>query len=228
MIHGKSVLGVIAARGGSKGVPRKNVRIVNGKPLIAWTIEAGKSSKYIDRLVLSSDDAEIIAVSTSFGCEAPFVRAAELASDASGSIEVVLDAVARCPGYDWVVLLQPTSPLRVASDIDGTLEKAFSQKAPAGVTICPAEESPYWMVSIDSSGELMPLIPASPVVRRQDLPKAYLLNGAVYAADCAWLETQRSFIGKGTIGYEMPLDRSADIDTEQDLENLRLIGACVL
>lgn len=225
MIRGKSVLGVIAARGGSKGVPRKNVRMVNGKPLIAWTIEAGKASKYIDRLVLSSDDAEIISVSAGLGCETPFVRAPELASDTAGSVDVVLDAVARCPGYDWVVLLQPTSPLRLASDIDGTLEKAFVQGAPAGVTICPAEDSPYWMFSLDSTDALMPLISAPPVARRQDLPRVYLLNGAVYAADCAWLEKQRSFVGPGTIGYEMPCDRSADIDTEHDLENLRFIGA---
>jgi N-acylneuraminate cytidylyltransferase len=225
MIHGKSVLGVIAARGGSKEIPRKNVRMVSGKPLMAWTIAAAKASRYIDRLILSSDDPEIIAVAAEHGCEAPFVRSPALATDEAKSIDVVLDAVARCPQFDWVVLLQPTSPLRLPDDIDGTLERAFALGAPAGVTVCLAKESPYWMFSLDADGALVPLIHTPAIGRRQDLPKAYLLNGAVYAADCAWLVRQRTFIGPETIGYEMPLIRSADIDTEQDLENLRFTGA---
>ncbi len=127
MIDEKKILAVIPARGGSKGVPRKNIRDLAGKPLIAWTIEAAKKSKYIDRLILSSEDPEIIAVAKSYGCEVPFVRKIELAQDDTPGIEVVLDAVQRCLGYTHVLLLQPTSPFRTHKHIDDLIEK-FNQK----------------------------------------------------------------------------------------------------
>ena len=113
---------IIPARGGSKGVPRKNIRELAGKPLIAWTIEAAKKSKYIDRLILSSEDPEIIEVAKAFDCEVPFVRPFELAQDDTPGIEVVLDAVKRCPGYTHVLLLQPTSPFRTHKHIDAFIE----------------------------------------------------------------------------------------------------------
>jgi CMP-N,N'-diacetyllegionaminic acid synthase len=108
MIKEGRVLGLIPARGGSKGVLRKNIREVGGKPLIAWTIEAAQASKIIDRVVLSSEDLEIISIGQKYGCDAPFVREPQLAEDSTPSIDVVLDALNRCPGYEWVVLLQPT------------------------------------------------------------------------------------------------------------------------
>ena len=103
MINGDRVLGVIPARGGSKGVPGKNIRCVGGKPLIAWTIEAGQASKIIDRVVLSSDDLEIISVAQKHNCDVPFVREPQLAEDTTPTIDVVLDALNRCPDYEWVV-----------------------------------------------------------------------------------------------------------------------------
>ena len=148
MIEGLSVLGLITARGGSKGVPGKNILPIGGKPLIAWTIDAARGSRYIDRLVLSSDDAAIIDVARRHGCEAPFVRDAELASDTASSIDVVVDAIKRLPGHDIVVLLQPTSPLRTAVDIDATLDRMLRSQAPACVTLRPATEHPYWSFQV--------------------------------------------------------------------------------
>ena len=113
-----SFLAVIPARGGSKGVPRKNVRDLNGKPLIAWTIEEAKKSQYISNIILSSEDSEIIKEAKKYGCEVPFIRPMKLAQDDTPGIDPVLHAINQCPGYDYVVLLQPTSPLSKAEDID--------------------------------------------------------------------------------------------------------------
>lgn len=224
MIRGKSVLAIIPARGGSKGVPRKNIRPLAGKPLIAWTIAEAKKSRYIDRLVLSSDDQEIIGVAREWGCEAPFARPAELARDDTPGIEPVLHALGELPGYDYVVLLQPTSPLRTVADIDGTLELCLARGARACVSVTEPDKSPYWMFSRDNDGRLRPLIDTDEIAaRRQDLPPAYALNGAVYVAEAGWLVESRSFLTAETLGYDMPKERAADIDTELDFAIAELL-----
>src|SRR4051794_29098155 len=114
MIASRKVLGLITARGGSKGLPRKNILLLAGKPLIAWSIAAGKASRFIDRVVLSSEDAEIIEVAKAHGCDVPFVRPSELSRDETPSLDPVLHALDQLPDFDWLVLLQPTSPLRTA------------------------------------------------------------------------------------------------------------------
>jgi len=223
MIGGKSVLGLIAARGGSKGVPGKNIFVVNGRPLIQWSIDAARASRYIDRLVLSSDDPEIMEVARGAGCEVPFSRDAALASDDANAIDVVADALVRLPGYDLVVLLQPTSPLRIAADIDGAIELLVSSGASACVTLREAEEHPYWMFRLGDGGRLVRFAePAGGMpLRRQDLPPAWSLNGAVYVAGCDWFLKNRTFLSPATVGYPMPADRSLDIDTFEDIEKLQ-------
>jgi len=216
VIGDKKVIAVIPARGGSKGLPGKNIIPVRGKPLLAWTIEAAQRARYVDRLILSSDDPAIIDVARKFGCEVPFERDSRLAADDTPSIDVVLDALTHCPGYGWVVLLQPTSPLRTADDIDGALERCVALGAPACVSVCEAEQSPYWMYTVQGDNRLSPLLPSS-VTRRQDLPTVYVLNGAAYVADTLWLLGSRSFLTSETVAYEMPVERSLDIDTEADL-----------
>jgi CMP-N,N'-diacetyllegionaminic acid synthase len=217
--NGQTVLGLITARGGSKGVPKKNIRMVGGKPLIAWTIDAGKASIYLDRLILSSDDDEIIGIARHNGCEVPFKRDPKLSMDETPSIDVVLDALDRCPGFDWVVLLQPTSPLRTGEDIDSAIEKCMASNAPACVSVCEAAQSPYWMFHLTNS-RLAPVVDVPLVERRQDLPKAYALNGAVYVASASWLAQQRTFVTPSTVAYEMPRERSVDVDTETDFDSL--------
>ena len=217
MIHGKKVLAVIPARGGSKGLPGKNIRDLAGKPLIAWSIEAAQASHWIDRLILSSDDDEIIQVVRRWGCEVPFVRSGHIATDEASTVDVVVDALQRCPGYDWVVVLQPTSPLRTTFDIDDCLSECISHDANVGLSVCKASVSPYWMFGRNELGQLQSLLPMPQgVTRRQDLPSVYQINGAVYMANCAWMLTNATFITPQTYAYVMPECRSIDIDDEAD------------
>jgi N-acylneuraminate cytidylyltransferase len=221
----KKILAIIPARGGSKGIHKKNIVNLAGKPLIAWTIEAAKKSTYIDCLILSSDDPEIIKVASEWGCEVPFIRPPELALDDTPGIAPVLHAIETLQEkYDYVVLLQPTSPLRHAEDIDGCIKKCLESGAPACVSVAEPDKSPYWMYTVGSSGRMQPLIETGETFnRRQDLPQVFALNGAVYVADCRWLETSRTFVTPETTAYLMPKERSIDIDTLLDLKLVELL-----
>lgn len=226
MINGKTVLAVITARGGSKGIPRKNIRNVAGKPLIAWTIEEARKSRYMDRLILSSEDREIMDVAEKWGCEVPFARPMELALDSTPGVEPVLHAIKTLPEkYDYVVLLQPTSPLRKAEDIDGCIELCVSRSAKSCVSVTEPDKSPYWMYKLDAKGRLQSLMITGEIFnRRQDLPKVYAINGAIYIAECEWLIQKRSFVVEGeTVTYEIPKERSLDIDTELDVSLFQLL-----
>jgi N-acylneuraminate cytidylyltransferase len=222
MIGTNRVLGLIPARGGSKGLPGKHLLPAGGKPLLAWTIEAARGARVLDRLVLSSDDDAIVTTALEYGCEAPFRRPPELATDEAASIDVVLHALDQLPGYDLVVLLQPTAPLRSATDIDAACERLVASGAPACVSLCPVEHSPYWMYRLDEADRLRPVAELPPdVTRRQRLPRAYLLNGAIYIARVEWLRESRNFVGEETVAYVMPAERSIDIDTRADFEAFR-------
>lgn len=218
MINEKSVLAIIPARGGSKGVPGKNIRNLAGKPLIAWTIEEAKKSKYIDRLILSSEDDEIIRVAKEYGCEAPFIRPVELACDDTPGIDPVIHAIGAIEEkYDYVVLLQPTSPLRTVGDIDGCIKHCAENKVPACVTVTEAQQSPYWMYKIDEQMKIQPLLEyPGEINRRQNLPRVYVLNGAVYVAESKFLIENESFVTPATVAYPMPAARAIDIDSELD------------
>lgn len=217
MINNLKVIAIIPARGGSKGVPRKNIRLMAGKPLIAWTIEEGKKSKFIDRLILSSDDLEIIRIAKEYGCDVPFVRPAELAQDDTPGIAPVLHALDLLPGYDIVVLLQPTSPLRTVQDIDQCITLLVNKRSPASVSVCEPGHHPFWMFTLDDQGRMEPFYKDGQIpVKRQDLPAMFTLNGAVYVARVEWLKNTKTFISPETIAYVMPRERSVDIDTELD------------
>ena len=227
-----TVVGLITARGGSKGVPRKNVRMLAGKPLIAWTIDSARQARRLDRIIVSTDDEEIAAVSRQFGAAVPFMRPAELARDSSPHIDVVLHALrwlSREEKYNpaFVLLLQPTSPLRTAEDIDGIIDLAIERRAEAVVSVSPACDHPYLVRQVDSEGMLKPFMDCPlPYARRQDLPPAYALNGALYLQQCTGLLTRQSFEGCRTIAYVMPRQRSLEVDTEADLVEVeRLLTA---
>ena len=149
MIHGKKVLALIPARGGSKGLPRKNVLLLGGRPLLAWSILAARGSAHVDRIVVSSEDREIIETAREWGAEVPFVRPAELARDETSGMDVVLHALDQAgQGFDYVVLVQPTSPLRTPQDIDACLERCLETGAPACVSVCEPAKSPHWMYTL--------------------------------------------------------------------------------
>lgn len=224
MINGRSVLAIVPARGGSKGVPRKNIKLLNGKPLIAWTIIEAKKSKYIDRCVVSTEDEEIMAVSRKWGADVPFVRPEELAGDETSSIDVVIHSLKELPGYDYVVLLQPTSPMRTAEDIDNCIEQCAACRAKGCVSVTEASKSPYWMFTVDERKKMKPVVGLSTsATRRQDLPQVFELNGAVYVSEVGWLLEHGTFLSQETIAYEMSKANSIDIDWGLDFELAELL-----
>lgn len=201
-------------------MPRKNIKMLAGKPLIAWTIEEAKKSKFIDMCIVSTEDDEIKAVAEKWGGNVPFMRPVELAQDDTPGIEPVLHAIKMLPGYDFVVLLQVTSPLRTVEDIDGAIAYCLDRDCESCVSVTEAEHSPYWMYRMDEQSCLRPIlkIAKEESYQRQKLPKVYQLNGAVYVAGVAFLQAKKDFIDDGTIGYVMPCERSYDIDTMLDFE----------
>jgi len=212
-----SILAIIPARGGSKGIPRKNIKPLMGKPLIGWSIDAAKQASCIDHIIVSTEDQEIASVARELGADVPFMRPADLAADDTPGIAPVLHAISQLPDYEWVLLLQPTSPLRSAEDIDGVWQFCQERGAPSAVSVCEVGKHPYWMYRCNAAQLLEPFIKGRPdVTRRQDLPPAYALNGALYLAKTDWLLEQQNFIGPETLGYIMPPERSVDLDAPQD------------
>ena len=212
-----SILAIIPARGGSKGIPRKNIKPLMGKPLIGWSIDVAKQASCIDRVIVSTEDQEIASVARELGADVPFMRPAELAADETPSIAPVLHVIEQLSEFDWVLLLQPTSPLRSAEDIDGIWQFCQDRNSPSAVAVTEVGKHPYWMYQSDAEHRLQPFIKGRPdVTRRQDLPSAYVLNGAFYLARIEWLLKQGGFVGPETLGYVMPPERSVDLDTPQD------------
>lgn len=211
------ILTIIPARGGSKGIPRKNIKPLAGKPLIAWTIEAALKARGIERVIVSTEDEEIAKVARQFGAEIPFMRPLTLAQDDTPGITPVLHAIEQLPDYDWILLLQPTSPLRSVEDIEGIIQFCQGEAAPSAVSVTQVSKHPFWMYQRDDQNRIQPLIPNRPeITRRQDLPVVYELNGALYLARVDWLMRNQGFIGQETLGYVMPNERSIDLDTVLD------------
>lgn len=216
MMMGKTVLAIITARGGSKEIPRKNIKCIYGKPLIAWTILEAKKSVYIDRLIISTDNSEIANIAKKYGCEVPFIRPKNLAKDTTPSINVVLHTINKLrTKYDYICLLQPTSPLRKKEQIDNALEIMHNKKVNSLAGVCKAQKTPYWMIKIDKNN-MTSFILRSKAARRQDLPIIYQFNGAIYLATMKFLIKNKTFITKNTFLYEMDKISSIDIDDQFD------------
>ena len=204
---------LIPARGGSKGISRKNIKFIAGKPLIVWTIEAALRSSLLSGVVVSTDDLEIAEVARRAGAQVPFMRPAELAQDQTSVLETVLHALDQLPQFDSVLLLQPTSPLRPTDDIDGCLNLVTQKKAPSVVSVTEADTHPYWTYRLNVDQTMARFVDAAPVARRQDLPAVFSLNGAMYFANANWLRCSGSLVNAETLGYVMPKEHSVDLDT---------------
>jgi CMP-N-acetylneuraminic acid synthetase len=228
------VLGLIPARGGSKGIPRKNIKLLCGKPLIQYTAEAALSARLLTRVILTTEDEEIAAVGRTCGLEVPFLRPADLARDDTPTLPVVQHAV-RCmeaqgDRYDAVCLLQPTNPLRRAEDINGCVELLDTTDADAVITVLavPAEHNPHWVYFRDqqnylqvSTGEV------TPISRRQDLPDAFHREGSVYVTRRDVVMKENSLYGSRILGYELQPEGSVNIDGAGDWERAeRLLTSC--
>ena len=224
MIAGQRVLAVIPARGGSKGIPGKNLRTAAGRPLIVWTIEAARGAPSIDLAIVSTDDDSIATVASAAGCLVPFKRPKDLASDTATTTDVVIHALDHFPDYQVVMVLQPTSPLRSADQIEAAVGLFAESGAPACVSVRAVDDSPYWMYRMHADGRLDPVIDSPALIcRRQDLPAVYSLNGAIYIAKTDWFRRTRSFLSRETIGFPMPTHSSLDIDTQSDFDEFQRI-----
>lgn len=217
-----NILGVITARGGSKGIPGKNIKPLGNKPLIAYTIEAAKKSKLITHLIVSTDDEKIIAVAKNYGAEAPFVRPKELAEDKTPHLPVMQHAISfmedKLGGkFDYAVILQPTSPFRLPEDLDETIQKLIDSGADSAVSLVEIEkEHPVKAKKLEGEKILPYYISETEGVRRQDLPRAYRRSGAVYAMRRDLLMKQNSCYGDYSVGHIVPKERFIDIDEPLD------------
>ena len=219
MYKDKTFLAIIPARGGSKRLPRKNVLDLNGKPLIAYSIEAGLKSKYIDKVIVSSDDDEILNISKKFGANI-LKRPDKLASDTATSFDAIKHTIENVEKYDYIILLQPTSPLRYFKHIDEAIELLFDKKADAVVSVCEMDHSPLWSNTLDDSLSMNNFLKDEILNKRsQDLDKFYRLNGAIYICKTNKLLEEETFFLKNNIfAYKMDRKSSIDIDEEIDFK----------
>jgi N-acylneuraminate cytidylyltransferase/CMP-N,N'-diacetyllegionaminic acid synthase len=230
VIDGKSVIAIVPARAGSKGLPGKNIRDLCGQPLIAWSIQAGLGSSYVDVVMVTTDSPEIAAIAKAFGAVVPFMRPAELASDTATSFDVIRHALEFYKtelkrSFDYVVLLEPTSPLRDKRDVDAALRQLLNEtKATAIAGICKTEsQNPAFLVRRDAAGFIKGYEnPGMKVLRRQDIADVFFFEGSVYISETEALIRHKTFYHTQTVGYEVPKWKSFEID---DLEDFVVIEA---
>ena len=217
MYKDKTFLAIIPARGGSKRLPRKNVLDLAGKPLIAWSIEAGLNSIYLDKVVVSSDDAEILAVSKKYSAET-ITRPDELASDTATTFDAIKHTIDNVEQYDYIVLLQATSPLRDAKHIDEAIELLESKNADAIVSVCEMDHSPLWSNTLNESLSMQGFLRDEVLNKRsQDLEKYFRLNGAIYICKTEKLLEEKSFFLKENI-FAFKMDRKSSIDIDEEID----------
>lgn len=222
MINGKRILAIIPARGGSKGIPGKNIIQVAGKPLIQYTIEAANASKYIDEIHVSTDDSKIASIVENLEIHINRLRPSKLAQDNSKTIDVVIDVLNYYQSlnnyYDFMILLQPTQPLRQSFHIDEAIEKFYESNEDSLVSVCLVEEHPILMRQISENGKLQPLLQQSSTVRRQEFQPFYLVNGAIYINKVESINVNTS-LNDNLIPYIMDRKYHVDIDVVEDLIN---------
>lgn len=223
MLNKYHITALIPARGGSKRLPRKNTKLFNGKPLIAWSINVAKASKYIDSIVVSTDDIEISEISKKFGASVPFLRPDYLSDDKATSFDVIKHAIETLKiekENNLIVLLQPTSPLRTLEELDGALEFFISNNASGVVTVSECEHSPLWANTLPENLSMEKFISKDILSKRsQDLPQFYRLNGSIYIyKTLKLLEENKMFYTGDVFAYTTKQENSIDIDTVLDFK----------
>lgn len=222
MIGDKRVLGLIPARAGSRGLPAKNVRPMAGKPLIAWTIEAAQGSRLLDQILVSTDDVAVAAVATEMGCPPPFMRPAKLAGAEASVIDAIAHALEQVGGrWDYIVLLQPTSPLRRADDIDAAIRLCDETGAPSVISVSPALKPALFQAVVDGEGRLVDAATPSEGA-------AVTLNGAVYVGRPERLLVDRTFRISGARALVMAPERGWDVDSLFDFVICEALAPYVL
>ncbi|SNR75931.1 N-acylneuraminate cytidylyltransferase [Lutibacter agarilyticus] len=224
------ILGIIPARGGSKGVPRKNIKLLEGKPLLQYTSEIGLASSFIDTLVLSSDDEEIMEVAKSLGIQVPFRRPSNLAIDTAPTLPVIQHALKYYKSigvdFDAVCLLQVTSPFRTIEFLNKAIEKFINAGTDSLVSVqeVPHEFNPHWVFEQDDLGNLKIATGEEQIIsRRQDLPKAYHRDGSIYLTKTSVILEKDSLFGKSLSYIESPKDWYVNIDTLEDWKKAEIL-----
>lgn len=224
MYQGKTFLAIIPARSGSKRLPNKNIKELYGKPLIAWSIEVGLQSKYIDNVVVSTDSQEYANIAKKYGAEVPCIRPQNLSQDSSTTFDSIKHMIDFYTDelnkrFDYIVLLQPTSPLRTSQHIDEAIELLIKKQANSIVSVCQCDHSPLWSNTLPSDESMENFLnPQILNLRSQDLPTYYRLNGAIYIAKTPSLLECKSFFTDKCFAYRMLQDYSIDIDTQLDFD----------
>ncbi len=224
MLNGKTFLAIIPARGGSKRLPQKNILELHGKPLIAWTIEAGLKSKYIDNVIVSSDDEVILTISKQYGAQT-ITRPDLLASDTATTFDTIKHTIENTEEYDYIILLQPTSPLRNENHIDEAIDLLLTKNAEAVISMCSAEHNPLWCNTLPENGSMENFM-ADDIKNKpsQALTPFFRLNGAIYICSRTRLLEEKSFFLKNNIyAYIMDNESSIDIDNSLDFK----IAQCI-
>ena len=223
MLNGKKIIAIIPARSGSKGIKNKNIKKLNGKPLIAYSIEFAKSVGIIDYILVSTDSEKYAQIAKSYGAKVPFIRPSELAQDNSKGMDVIIHSL------NWIkmnidnawycLILQPTTPLRKVEDIEEMIKMFINNNADAIISVCEVDHPPEWTFKITNTLKLENIFNLdNPPQNRQDCQKYYRLNGVYYFAIIPFLLNNKSFFSKNTIAYIMPKIRSIDIDSELDFK----------
>lgn len=226
MYNNQTIMAIIPARAGSKGIKDKNIIDFCGHPLIAHSIMQAKNSKYIDEVYVSTDGEKISDISKNYGASVPFLRPDELATDTSPTHEALIDMIEKLERiykkYDHILLLQPTSPLRTTSDIDNAIEKYFQTNSTSLVSVKELQDS-LELIYKDENNRLKKYLPNDTSTRRQDFKTYYVLNGAIYIISTAIYKEQKTFITDDTGYYLMNAKSSVDIDEPLDLEIARVL-----
>ncbi|WP_050183305.1 cytidylyltransferase domain-containing protein [Domibacillus robiginosus] len=222
MYKEKKFLAIIPARGGSKGIPQKNITHIEGTPLIDYTIKAAQRSKYLDKIVVSTDDLKIAEISKKCGAEVPFLRPKDLAGDQAKTIDAIIHGLEELKKqgeqYDYLVLLQPTQPLREEWHIDEAIQKIVDEEEESLVSVSEVREHPILMRTISQDGKLNNLLQLNSTVRRQDFSKVYKVNGSLYINKLNENFNKNISFNDNSLAYVMDKEYDLDIDEPADLE----------
>lgn len=220
------MIAIVPARGGSKGLPGKNIKMLCGKPMIAYTIEAAKKSKYINHVIVSTDDEQIAKIAVQYGADVPFLRPDFLASDNAQAIDNYIYTIERL-SKEWnipieeFVVLQPTSPLRIVEDIDGAIEMFIQKKADSVISYTSEAHPVCWHKYIDENNAFIDIF-ESTIANRQDFKKSYYPNGAIYVFRSSMIRNRKYYTGK-SYAYIMPRNRSVDVDYQEDFDYVEFL-----
>ena len=216
------MIAIIPARGGSKGIPRKNIKLLEGKPLIAYTIEAALQAKSVNRVIVSTEDQEIAKIAKKYGGEIPFMRPKELATDTSSAPDVYIYVIKQLEKIlnkkiESFIALLPTSPLRTGRDIDRAVEIFLEKKADSVISVNEAPHPPSWFLKLNENGVLTNFFNKPMIMKnRQEEPKAFIPNGAIYVLNADVFRNKRTYYTNKTYAYILPPERSIDIDDNID------------